>query len=170
MPKGPTSHPMNLVPPATISGSTTVTDPAHPDKSWSFEFVARPDQGTKLKIQERARRFADRFLPPSEITEEEASRIGDEELARRAERYTPIHGRGGLVVVTWELIYIISSLMASEKIEEGDTAWDFEEWAIFSASAPTAFEATVKFFDSLRVQMETRLGNSTAGTSQPAGS
>lgn len=144
-------HPLNLRPPVSVSGGVTASDPLQPGQSWTVNLTARPDRGTSSKVDELSRSYSRRF-----VAQEDGTPAPEEVLLRDG---TP-------VVVTWYLCYTIASLVVMEgnylaEHNPGLLGWDFEEWAIFSACAPSAFEAIVAKGSELMEAASGELGKST---------
>jgi hypothetical protein len=141
-------NPLNLKPPTAVTEMIEATDPLHPGMSIALFLTARPDRGTQLRIDELALEYQGRFLESKE-GEVEAVFLTD----------------GQRVTITRSLCFIIATLVVMEQSywegkEDVPILWDFEEWAVLSASAPTAFDGVVSGADRLQGLARTERGNS----------
>ena len=142
-------NPLNLKPPTAVTDMVKATDPLHPGMTIELLLTARPDRGTQLKIDELALEYTGRFVEPKQGDEVEEVFLSD----------------GARVTVTRSLCYIIATLVVMEQSywegkDDAPLLWDFEEWAVLSASAPTAFDGVVSGADKLQTQARTERGNS----------
>lgn len=126
--------PLQMSRPPAVVDTRTFTDPLQPNCEVTLTFTADPQYGSSLASVQNTQKYTELYIagknggPPAFLP--------------------PVGGRG--VVITRELVAIISNLESMETPGDGEEKWSFMQWRALAANAPTMFQDIIEWANELR--------------------